>query len=231
MICGVNRIALGLLLVSGCIKGATEDQTEAPPPDATPRTEAVYAAQPDEPRDDTVLASLSEEEAAYWTDCSHRPQVQEDESEELVDACLYQEFDQNCAPDPSGCWDKGQACVAGCGPACDSCDDACSGGCDGCKAKCAKGDSACRVACVQDRADCHEKCMSAKETCVETTCRDEEKQCYDAHETVVADKCPKCEQIRDCFGDAIERDADPLDFCGKKFKREPNECFEWCGDW
>jgi hypothetical protein len=225
----VNRIALALLL-GGCIKGATEDSTEPPPP-AEPRTEAAYAAQPAEPRHDAVLASLSDEAAAYYADCSHRFEIKDDESEEMVDACLHTPFDQNCAPDPSGCWDKGQECITACGPACESCDDACGKGCDGCKGKCDKDDDACVAECAEARVECHDACMAAKQTCAETTCPEAEKECYATHNGLVAKQCPKCEQIRECFGQAYERDADPLDMCGKKFKREPNECFEWCGDW
>jgi hypothetical protein len=224
----VNRTLLCLLLVSGCAKGAVEDQTETPPPVAP--QEAVYAAQPDEPREDAVLASLSEEAAAYFADCGHRFQVAEPESDAMIDECSYLDFDQNCSPDPSGCWDKGQSCQSGCANACESCDSKCDGGCNGCKSKCKAGDSECVAECAEARVECRDQCMATKEACVDTTCPEAEKACYDDHEALVAKTCPKCEQIKRCVNDAIEHDKDPLDVCGAKFKRVSEQCFEWCSE-
>lgn len=228
----MRRVALGVVLLAGCIKGATEEPSEAPPPPA-PRTEAAYAEQPDEAATKAVLATLDEEQVAYFEDCRHRFQIPEDEGggeEEptLVDECTWLAFDQNCAADPSGCWEGGQQCLSSCASTCVSCDDMCGGDCDGCKAKCKPSDAECVAACATTRVECRDRCMNEKSTCVDKECPDDERQCYDDHEAVVKEKCPKCEQIEECMDAAASGDDEPFEVCRRKFKREPDVCFEWC---
>jgi hypothetical protein len=224
----VNRIVIALLLSgSGCMRGATEDHTETPPPE--PRNEAVFAAQP-EARNDAVIAALSDEEAAYFEDCSHRFQVQDEESEAMVDECSYLPFDQNCSSDPSGCWAGGEECATGCAKSCSSCDAKCNNGCEGCKGKCKPGDSECIAGCATERVACRDACMEGKTTCVDKTCPQSTEKCYAEHEKLVAERCPKCQEIEDCIEEVIggSGERDPMEVCGRKFKREPDQCFEWC---
>ncbi len=226
MLSAMRRALLGAMLFSGCIKGAMEERSEAPPA----RTEAAWAG--DEASMDAVLASLDEVEAAYFEDCRHRFQLEADEGDgedNMVDECSWLAFDQNCAPDPGGCWEAGQTCQTGCASTCVSCDDTCGGGCETCKAKCGETDGECLAACASARAECRERCLVDKKTCLGKTCPDTERACYEAHERLVQQKCPKCDEIRACVEEQLEAEESPVDVCGRKFRGQPEECFEWCG--
>lgn len=244
----MRRFALVSLFAVACTKSGGEEppaQVEvakaepeparAEPEPAKAEPEALAKAEPEpEPADDPVLAKLGDAEAAYYADCSHSFEIPADDYEEdsTIDECAYVPSDQNCAPDPSGCWDEGQQCISACASSCTDCDETCTTGCSGCKAKCKGDDAECKAACAVERAACHQTCMSTKETCAKKECPAEEERCDKAYDKLLARKCPKCEAIRSCHEDASNAGIeDPEAHCGKKFKREPAECLELCSDW
>ncbi len=217
-----------MLVAAACARLSTEDP-QAPPPE-----QSVDAATPAQDSKATqALPKLSEPAQAYLADCHHRFKQKSEETEEVADECLFREFDQNCSPDPSGCWDKGQACRDACGKPCESCDDTCAGGCDGCMGKCAADDDACRHACAQARVGCRDACLAARDKCSNDDCSKAEEECNTAHLALREQKCPRCEQINACMNEALEKggDREPQAICRPKFKREPAECFEWCFEW
>jgi hypothetical protein len=203
---------------------------QSPPP---PRDQAPHDAMFGQNHEAEVVEAppkLSEDAQAYLADCHHRFQKQQDEGEQMIDECLWRAFDQNCAPDPSGCWDKGQACRDACGAPCASCDDACAEGCDGCTSKCGD-DQACKARCAEERVGCRNACLDTRDKCADKDCATAEEKCNADHLAVREQKCPRCGEINDCMNKAIEKDKDPAETCSRKFKREPKECFEWCFEW
>ncbi len=168
---------------------------------------------------------VSTEVDAYLADCHHVFPAEHEVDQGGDDECTALNYDQNCSPDPSGCWDKGQSCIEDCGDPCTSCQDECGDSCDSCKSTC-DGNKKCETQCAQNRAECRDSCLANKAKCAESTCVDQQKRCYDKFEGKVDKACPDCDAIRQCIIDAWNEEADWRDACKKPGNR--SECMEWC---
>lgn len=163
----------------------------------------------------------------YFEDCHFVFMVPDEWSDEPIAACSWQEFDQMCAPDPSGCWDKEESCKTGCVDPCNSCEDSCASGCDDCKSQC-DGAAGCLRDCALQRESCHEACIQQRDTCQYTTCRQVGIDCYTAHDALVAQVCPSCSEFTQCVNDRyMEGNFDTKD-CEVRFAKEDARCIEWC---
>jgi hypothetical protein len=226
----VSRISLrSIIVVLACAAACARMSTEESPP--PPHEQAPHDAMFGQNHEAKVLEpapKISDEAKAYLADCHHTFEKQEEEGDRMIEECLWREFDQNCAPDPSGCWDKGQECRDACGKPCASCDEKCGGGCDGCMGKCAAEDDACKAECAEARVDCRDKCLDARDKCANADCSKAEEKCNADHLALREQKCPRCDEINACMNAAIEKNKEPTEACAKKFKREPAECMEWC---
>jgi hypothetical protein len=224
-------VALGFVVTALACGGATTGDVvlvpdhDSPPPVApiavTPPPEAVVDAAPAAPTDDEIVA-------AYLADCHHVfASAVTDDMNDPSNECTWREFDQNCAPDPSGCWDKGQSCQDACGETCDSCQDLCAGACDTCKSACGE-DATCLKACAEARSTCRDGCVGAKDTCQGATCPAAEAECNAAFEATKAQKCPECAEITQCFFDRWAENDYEARSCVEKFSSGNAECLEWC---
>lgn len=227
-----SLVALGFVVTALACGGATTGDIvlvpdhDSPPPVApiavTPPPEAVAAA---------AVAAPSAEEAvaAYVADCHHvfpaavDPQYEENDPS---NECTWRAFDQNCAPDPSGCWDKGQSCLDACGDTCSSCQDVCASACDACKSSCG-GNSACLIECAQARSGCRDGCVGAKDSCQSTICPSAEAECNAAFEATKAEKCPNCAGIAACVLEAYANGDWEAAGC-REYAGDHPECYEWC---
>lgn len=167
--------------------------------------------------------------AAYLADCHHTfPDTREYDLEgDPSDECRSYEFEQNCSGDPSGCWGKGQDCVAACGPVCGSCQDTCAATCDTCKDTCA-GDAACLQGCAEVRATCRTTCMADRETCMGTTCAAAESACEAEYQKKRAEKCPDCDAIRACMMEDMSA-PDRQQACQQRYPSNAPDCVSLCG--
>jgi hypothetical protein len=167
----------------------------------------------------------------YFEDCHYVVQVDDDMSGDPIDECAWFEFDQMCAPDPSGCWDKGQSCQDGCKIPCRTCEDSCSSGCDDCKSQC-DGSAGCLISCSFQREECHTTCIQQRDTCLNTTCAEQAAACYSAHDEMVAQLCPSCDQITQCAMEALSAGDYDSEDCEARFPKDDARCFSWCSpDW
>jgi hypothetical protein len=179
--------------------------------------------------------TTAERVQAYVADCSHRFTVVDEENDyegqpEVIDECEYYPFDQNCMPDPAGCWDTGQECIRACSKPCNTCQAACASGCDGCKAACADGSVECIRKCAEARLECRDACMTAAEQCESVDCPKQEEVCNKAFSRERKQKCPKCKEIGECFSQD-HGDEDLFTACGREFPRARKECLDWCWDY
>ena len=97
----------GIILATALACGGLEDAPTVELTDAT--GERIPFSESDDPVE------------AYLQSCSAVRMVYDDMEDREVSDCEWLEFDQMCAPDPSGCWDKGQECKAGCATTCTTC--------------------------------------------------------------------------------------------------------------
>jgi hypothetical protein len=150
------------------------------------------------------------------------------ENAPTADRCEELWFDQNCGPDPSGCWSDGYACKRACPQPCVACRDACAGSCDGCKSACAPGDPGCMRACAEARAACYTGCLAAKATCEDRTCVAQEQACESAYSTRVESECgTACGARQACVSEhAFEEGG--LDRCAKEFPVPMGFCESAC---
>ncbi len=160
---------------------------------------------------------------AYAKDCHHVFPPDSEEADVKDDECTFLEFDQNCGPDPFGCWSTMEECKTGCGAPCSKCQRRCGDTCDDCKSACKDGGDKCVRACAEARAECRETCVDPREACLDG-CGDAMVACDEAAERKVANKCPHCEDIERCM---MEHDQKA---CQKKFPDDAPECFGngWC---
>ncbi|MBC8072651.1 MAG: hypothetical protein IAG13_30305 [Deltaproteobacteria bacterium] len=218
-------LAVVALITVACTRLAED---AAAPPNAAAQSASTGAGNP---QPTVATPPMSAEATAYLADCHHRFEKTQEETEQAMTECTYREFDQNCSPDPSGCWEQGQSCRDACSAPCTSCDDRCAGGCDGCRADCAAGDDACLHACANARVQCRDACLAARDQCADKDCPAAEQACNDAHLAERAELCPKCDEIEACMNAALEADKEPRAVCERKFKREPKACFDWCHEY
>ena len=162
---------------------------------------------------------------AYAADCHHVFEPEDEMDEGNDNECSALNYDQNCSPDPSGCWDKGEACVSNCGGSCNQCQDRCANTCDDCKSGC-EGDGKCERKCASKRSSCRDTCMGEKSSCANEVCPGSSQQCYDNFDAKVTKRCPDCEAIRDCIVEAWNNETDWQSHCKKPGNGA--ECTEWC---
>lgn len=237
------RLALALLtaFLVACACGSFGDEPTAEPTVPVPAAEVLpvppAAAPPPpapaEPAPALAVGAVTREAAvaAYLGDCHATfvdPAAAQDPDAGVSEECAYLEFDQNCSPDPSGCWDKGQACEAGCTDSCGTCQSTCAGVCDGCKAGCGE-DATCLHTCADARATCRDACLSSKSDCVLRVCPAAEEACSSAFATLRAERCPDCDAISQCLIDSWNNaNADGQQACAAKFPADAPECVSWC---
>ncbi len=201
------------------------------PTDPTKPTEVATPtdAEPGEPEELTDAQRVD----AYVVSCSHRfTVIPEEEAGESgpVDECDYHEWDQNCMPDPSGCWDAGQECIRACDEPCNTCQDECTSGCDQCKAACAPGATDCIRKCAEARLGCRSECMTANTQCQTVDCPKQEAQCDTTFNQKRKKKCPQCAAISSC----MQRDHGDEDYataCARELPKAKKVCFDWCTEY
>jgi hypothetical protein len=205
-----------------------------PPEVATPTDPAKPAAPDDaeagEPTD-------AERVDAYVASCSHRftvvPEEWADEvdpADAAVDECEYYEWDQNCMPDPSGCWEGGQECIRSCATPCSTCQAECTGGCDQCKAACAPGATDCIRKCAEARLTCRNTCLTAHSNCQSIDCPKQEEQCNKVFDQKRKKKCPQCAAISACMSrDHGDEEYDKA--CARELPKAKKVCFDWCWEY
>ena len=202
------------------------EETPEPPVQAPAVTQPAAAPEPvAEPAPAIDLASYPEAVQAYYAHCDHS--FEDDMEGRVVDECLVVYFDQNCAMDPSGCWDQGESCKEDCPGECSECSAECTTTCDGCKEDCPEGDDECRVVCAQARSGCRDACMGKKSKCNDA-CEKDRTACYARFEEEVKEKCPKCADMTECIGDAMQDERDPFEVCAKRYRRQSTFCKEAC---
>lgn len=214
-----RAIVVPFVLAAACVR---------PAPDApiAPSEPAAPVAARREPAPEPVFdGPPSPEVLAYVTDCNHVIEVPDDVEGNPVSECDAVPFDQNCAPDPSGCWDAGRECLSACTPGCDLCQSSCASTCDTCKAGCPSGSQGCLRACAEDRASCRTTCMSGWSTCLDA-CPEEEQACNAAFEAQVAERCPDCDDIGTCQMTHDGEEGTPP--CDEQFPEADAVCFQWC---
>ena len=230
-------------------KTVEAEPAKAPEPDPTDAVEPTDAVDPTPPDDDAtaavpppVVEAQEPTEArrieAYTANCGHeflQPFGWEPDEEGYVDPpvneCDVFEWDQNCAPDPSGCWDDGQECIRGCIAPCNDCQTACTGGCDQCKAACPEGASDCVRACAQERLVCHQGCIAARSKCMSDDCPKTEAKCNAAFDRERKRECPECAAISECLDRNLGAVEDYEKACMREFPTASVRCFEWCMDY
>jgi hypothetical protein len=216
-----------VLMLPACARPIGGDPSAIPresaaPADVSPAPAQATAPRYDDPPSEIVLA--------YLASCDHQVQVEDEYGEGgPMDECNYREFDQNCAPDPSGCWEAEQACISACDAPCTDCQTECGSTCGSCKATCSLGDDNCVRHCAEQRATCRDTCMATRDQCQGAPCRERASACDTAFEDAKATTCPQCDEISQCFVEAWERD-DTDTFCRDAFPKADDRCFEWCHD-
>ena len=233
-------VASTLALAIACATGRStpEDATAGP---ATPSLAANAAAptpEADPPKAVTAAPiptytdPPSELVAAYMRDCDHRVRVEDDEyTGDTFNECDLVWFDQNCAPDPSGCWESGESCKSGCKSPCNGCQIECGATCGECRSSCAAGDENCVRHCAELRSTCRDGCMQRFEKCMGTDCNAATSECYAEFDAQKAQTCPQCEAIGECLSTAYQEQDDAPAWCKKKFPKAASECFDWCYEW
>ena len=159
----------------------------------------------------------------YFDDCHAVAQVNSEMAEAEIDACEDYPFDQMCAQDPSGCFDKRESCLQGCSAPCQTCNAACGKPCDTCKSKC-DGAAGCLLGCAMARDECHQACIGARDTCHQA-CIKNESQCGKDFNATRDRLCPNCDAMRECQGGNGQKG------CREKFATEDKRCWEWCPEW
>lgn len=168
--------------------------------------------------------------AAYLADCGHTFSVDAGDpgmAEGADNECTFVEFEQNCAPDSFGCWDKGQQCISECGAPCVDCQSACASTCESCKSQCG-GDATCQVNCASARATCRTTCMTGLETCKTDTCREVESACYREGQALMKTNCPGCQAYKSCLEDVWFRGKGEAEDCNPKLTSTDERCKQWC---
>lgn len=196
-----------------------EVSVEVPPP-------APITPPPAEPAEPTMLPLGADPIAAFIADCAATFTVEDDFSDGAVSECEFIAFDQMCAEDPFGCWDKGEGCRSGCGEPCTTCQADCVPACTDCKAQC-DGSADCIRQCAQVRQDCREGCLGGLLTCKDVTCGEVEEDCYKQAELTKRRVCPRCEEIEECIMDSYSDGTFADDPCRTKIKAE-ERCYTWC---
>ncbi len=225
-------LLLGLFVACATSRPAVEDAESPAPSNAaatsvtTVPTSASGAPIPE------YTDPPSELVAAYMRSCDHRVRIDDDEyTGETFDECDFIEFDQNCAPDPSGCWNEGEGCKSRCKLPCKDCQRACAASCGECRSACATGDDNCVRHCAQLRASCRDGCMEAFGECTGPECSAVASACYETFDARKEETCPDCAAIGACLGSAYEHSDDATGWCKTKFPTANRECFDWCHDW
>lgn len=218
----------------------TVEPIAAPPPVEPTAVVEPSPAEPTEPSESAEPSDGSEPSnaariQAYAADCSHEftlvSEGYEDDPEfPPVAECDFYEWEQNCSPDPGGCWDDGEACVRACSKPCNTCQKQCVGSCNTCKAACADGSAECIRACAETRATCQITCMEAIEQCQTVDCPKVESDCYAAFNRKRKKRCPQCAEISRCFSEA-NGPEDSFTVCKREIPKARKECFDWCWDY
>lgn len=142
--------------------------------------------------------------------------------------CEAMAWEQNCAPDLFGCWDKLMDCKAACKVPCGSCQAKAASACNKCKAACKTGPS-CLRACAEARVDAREGCLEAADACRGKACPAAEAKCMSEGEAKVKKVCGKdCERYKSCASELMNKGTFEYDLCKKQFSQLPADCFTWC---
>lgn len=164
--------------------------------------------------------------AAYLEDCAATFGVEDPDFGNSDDECTWREFNQNCAPDTTGCYDRSEQCQDGCQPSCQGCQARCAGVCEDCKSGCEGKGPGCERTCAENRATCRQTCLEGKTTC-ESTCGTAEQDCYQKAQKEKEAKCPHCSELNQCeyrkMGEGKEREE-----CLQEFPDDPPECLDLC---
>jgi hypothetical protein len=219
-------IAVLFVALAACKKDTGKDEARS--------AEAEKAAPPIEPAQPqrVVTATRAALERAYLADCNHVNviELEDMEGEKKGDECVLREFDQNCAPDIFGCWNKNQACRDACAKPCSDCQAACTTACGGCKSACAGKPDAdpCKQACAVKRADCREKCVARLTQCRENDCSKVEDDCQKEGIARRDKECGKdCAAFEGCIEKVLGGEGDEKG-CIAKFPSFSQKCREWC---
>lgn len=167
--------------------------------------------------------------AAYLQSCHATMTAMDDMGDGPIAVCEWMEFDQMCAPDLTGCWDKQQECKATCPSGCQDCEAQCTGSCDDCKTQCADGDDACLRTCAQARKSCQDTCIQTRNTCLDDKCGAVWDRCNTEFDEKLDRVCPKCSEIRSCQEKHMfNTDGAELKDCKEVFPSADDRCFDWC---
>ena len=193
--------ALFLACSGGSSDGPAEVVVETPP-------EVPAEVEQDGPV--TGLTAKTAEEL-FAADCraSRQIVVYDVDDEILGDACTDRDFDQMCADDISGCYEKTENCLDTCGDRCGECEAECATACTAC----GQGKAECTAA----RVACSDACLAAREAC-HVKCDDRATGCYDRFDTEIRAACPDCMEMSECM----------MDGCTEKFPDLDDRCMAWC---
>jgi hypothetical protein len=223
------RIAPALIVLGFSVAACKKTE----PTEAQPAKAETPPAPPEDPDDEAPTREILER--AYLADCSysHETSVDDPSTEggtKKGDECVVREFEQNCAPDRFGCWDKAETCKNACAKPCSDCQTKCASSCNDCKATC-KGKpnaDACMKGCASSRADCRNGCIQSLAECRSKSCEKMEIDCMTAGETQVKKECGEaCDGYRACIEASFGGDGDEAS-CKKKFPKLSEKCREWC---
>ncbi|MFT5683378.1 MAG: hypothetical protein ACI8RZ_004309 [Myxococcota bacterium] len=192
----------------------------APPPPASPPPTRLP------PQPATVLPADADPIAAFIEDCAAAFTVEDETAGGQVIECEFMEFDQMCAEDSFGCWNKGDSCRGGCGEPCTTCQTNCAAGCTDCKADC-NGDAACIRQCAESRQSCRVTCLDGLTTCKDDTCSEVESDCYKQAELTTRRVCPRCDELQECIMASYSDGTFADDPCRGKIKAD-ERCYTWC---
>lgn len=158
----------------------------------------------------TGLVAASAEEL-FAADCNATRQlvVYDVDDEVMGDACTDRDFDQMCADDISGCYEKEENCLDDCGGRCSSCEAECATAC----VACGQGKAECTAA----RVACSDACLASREAC-HTKCDERGVGCYDRFDTEIRAACPDCMELSECMMDGCKETHPDLD----------DRCMAWC---
>lgn len=234
----LSLLALVLLACAGIPGLSGSDPTPAPvveappaaplPPEAPPPA-APAAEPPAEPPEEgpPVTDAANPYEPArevlvklFAADCRAPVLIPDEMEGGTAPRCESVEFDQMCAPDPSGCWDEKERCVPTCNAPCSTCEERCAEACETCKGA---GEGVDLQACAEARASCSDACFQGRGACIEG-CLTSYRACDEAYDQKRKEMCPSCEKIATCI---VEGRSDG-DCAAERFKEDAPDCWTMC---
>jgi len=221
-------LLVGLVCSLACGGGSPEP---SPGVASDPATFPTAAPATEEAAREAATRLRADPTEAYLADCHAKlppdPTIVWDEVfPPAGDECSFREFQQNCAPDMAGCWERSEACSDACATPCATCQDTCAGACEGCKAACG-GDASCARRCASERATCRATCVTQLEACRGPACAAVYSKCEADAEERKLRLCPSCVGLAECAMTAMSEGTD-WQACAAKFPGDDPECVSLC---